>query len=93
MHRSRRRPSAACAHHAHHRPRARVRESDGHYSIAFGLTGYALSVSKKELLTGFFYNMAAGMVTNCVKLIPLGQQDGQQILFSLHPLIDELVTV
>ena len=47
-------------------------EAGGHYSIAFGLMGYALSVPKRELLTGFFYNMAAGMVTNCVKLVPPG---------------------
>jgi urease accessory protein len=25
------------------------------------------------------------MVTNCVKLVPLGQQEGQQILFALLP--------
>jgi len=40
---------------------------------------------------GFYYNAAAGMVTNSVKLIPLGQQDGQEILFSMQPLINELV--
>jgi urease accessory protein len=31
------------------------------------------------------------MVTNCVKLIPLGQQQGQALLFSIQPLIAELV--
>ncbi|MGB8192919.1 MAG: urease accessory UreF family protein, partial [Chitinophagaceae bacterium] len=36
------------------------------------------------------YNAAAGMVTNSVKLIPLGQQDGQQLLFSFHELIEKL---
>lgn len=64
---------------------------NGHYCIAFGLYAYALNISKGEALTGFYYNAAAGMVTNCVKLIPLGQQDGQQILFSLQELITELV--
>jgi urease accessory protein len=61
-----------------------------HYSIAFGLFGLALGISKIELLTGFYYNAAAGMVTNSVKLIPLGQKDGQEILFSLHSLMDNL---
>jgi urease accessory protein len=42
-------------------------------------------------LRGYYYNAAAGMVTNCVKLIPMGQQDGQVLLFSLQPLITELV--
>ena len=65
-------------------------KATGHHSIIFGLYGTMLGVSKKELLTGFFYNCAAAMVTNSVKLIPIGQQDGQEILFSLHELIIEL---
>ena len=63
----------------------------GHYSIVFGIFAQALQISKAEALTGFYYNAAVGMVTNCVKLIPLGQQDGQEILFSLQPLITGLV--
>lgn len=62
----------------------------GHYPIIFGLLAYMLQVSKKDALTGFYYNCAVGMVTNSVKLIPLGQQDGQEILFSLHQLISDL---
>jgi urease accessory protein len=65
-------------------------EISGHYCIAFGLLANVLDISKKEALAGFYYNAAVGFVTNCVKLIPLSQQDGQEILFSLHPLIDEL---
>ena len=64
----------------------------GHYCIAFGIICKSIAdINKKEALTGFYYNAAAGFVTNGVKLIPLGQQDGQEILFSLHPLINELV--
>jgi urease accessory protein len=61
-----------------------------HYPVAFGLYACSLGISKIEMLTGFYYNAAAGMVTNSVKLIPLGQKDGQEILFSLHSLIDDL---
>jgi urease accessory protein len=67
-------------------------ELSGHYSIVFGLYACAMAINKKEALTGFYYNAAVGMVINSVKLIPLGQQDGQEILFSLHHLINELVT-
>jgi len=63
----------------------------GHYCIAFGLYAQAMQIPKADALTGFYYNAAAGMVTNCVKLIPLGQQEGQELLFSLHPLIQQLV--
>ena len=66
------------------------KETSGNYCIAFGLFAHTLGLDKKEALTGFFYNAAAGFVTNCVKLIPLGQQDGQEILFSLFPLMQQL---
>ena len=69
----------------------KTQEAAGNYCIAFGLYSHAFGVDKKEALTGFYFNAAVGLVTNSVKLIPLGQQDGQQILFSLHPLITELV--
>ena len=69
----------------------RAQQAKGHYCIAFGVYAHALQVDKTAALTGFYYNAAVGMVTNCVKLIPLGQQDGQEILFSLQPLIQELV--
>jgi urease accessory protein len=64
----------------------------GHYAIVFGLYAFAFGIPKKEALAAFLYNAAVGMVTNSVKLVPLGQLDGQEILFSLHPLIEELAT-
>ncbi|MEO5564180.1 MAG: urease accessory protein UreF [Chitinophagaceae bacterium] len=63
----------------------------GHYCIAFGLYAQGLGVPKKQALTGFYYNAAAGFVTNSVKLVPLSQQHGQEILFSLHSLVEQLV--
>ncbi len=65
-------------------------EAAGHYSLVFGLYAFALNIQKQEALKAFYYNAASGMVTNSVKLIPLGQQDGQAILFSLKDLIEEL---
>jgi urease accessory protein len=68
-----------------------TREVLGHYSIVFGILAHCLNITKEEALGGFFYNAAAGMITNSVKLVPLGQQDGQELLFSLQLLITELV--
>ncbi len=62
----------------------------GHFCIAFGLLAHAMKINKEESLSGFYYNAATGFVTNAVKLVPLGQQDGQQMLMSLFPLIKEL---
>ena len=64
----------------------------GNYSVLFGLFASVLKIEKKGALTAFYYNAAVGMVTNCVKLIPLGQQDGQELLFSLQSLITELAS-
>jgi len=66
-------------------------EAFGHYCISFAILSHAMNIDKKQALTGFYYNAANAFVINSVKLIPLGQQDGQEILMSLFPLIDELV--
>lgn len=65
-------------------------EAFGHYCISFGILSYAMNIDKQQALTGFYYNAANGFITNSVKLIPLGQQDGQEILRSLFPFINEL---
>lgn len=67
------------------------RQLTGHYCIAFGIIACALQIPKEDALTGFYYNAAAGFVTNSVKLVPLSQQNGQELLFSLQPLITLLV--
>lgn len=67
-----------------------IQQSNGNYCIVFSLFAQAMKITKQDALYGFYYNAAAGFVTNCVKLIPLGQQDGQEILFSLLPVIQQL---
>jgi urease accessory protein len=82
-----------CAHEQLHRYAAAIqfKQASGHYCLAFGLVAHALGIPKQDALTGFYYSAAAGLVTNSVKLVPLSQQSGQEILFSLHELINELV--
>ncbi len=74
-----------------YRQQISLKKASGHYCIAFGLYAAALGIEKSDALHGFYYNAAAGFVTNCVKLIPLGQQSGQELLFSLQPLLKQLV--
>lgn len=69
----------------------RQQTATGHYCVAFGLLAHILGISRQDALTGFYYNAAAGLVTNSVKLVPLGQQQGQELLFSLQPLVQALV--
>lgn len=68
----------------------KTQQATGHYCIAFGIIAAALNIQKTEALTGFYYNAAVGFVTNSVKLVPLSQLSGQEILYTLHDLIDEL---
>jgi hypothetical protein len=62
-----------------------------HYCLVYGVYAAMLKIPLQEALTAYYYNAATGMVTNCVKLVPLGQQEGQQILFGLLSLLPELV--
>jgi urease accessory protein len=82
-----------CNNEEVHRYAAAVqsKQADGHYCLALGLIAHALGIPKQDALTGFYYSAASGFVTNSVKLVPLSQQNGQEILFSLDELITELV--
>jgi urease accessory protein len=66
------------------------KEATAHYCIAFGLYVQLLEIPLDEALFAFYYNAAIGMITNSVKLVPLGQLDGQDVLFELQPLIKKL---
>lgn len=64
----------------------------GQYSAAFGVFAADSRIPLEDVLTAFVYNQASGMVVNCAKLIPLGQIDGQKILFKMQSVIKEAVS-
>lgn len=72
--------------------RIKSAEADTHYCVVFGMIARLLNIPKRDALFAYYYNAAVGMVTNAVKLVPLGQLDGQDILFSLNSLLEELTT-
>jgi urease accessory protein len=65
------------------------REANSHYCIVFGVYAYLMKIPLYEALLGFYHTSVAGMITNAVKLVPLGQLDGQDILFSLYPVMEK----
>lgn len=83
-------PLSQCKLIAEYNALIQQQQANGNYCIAFGIIAQSMNITKLEALYGFYYNAAAGFVTNSVKLVPLGQQDGQEILFSLLPLIQQL---
>ncbi len=60
------------------------KEVYSHYCIMYGLFAAVMQIPLVEAMQAYYYNAAIGMVTNAVKLVPLGQLDGQDILYYLH---------
>ncbi|WP_089756412.1 urease accessory protein UreF [Chryseobacterium soldanellicola] len=67
------------------------KEANSHYCIVFGIYCSLMSIPLYEALLGFYYTSVAGIITNAVKLVPLGQLDGQDILFSLYSVMEKTV--
>lgn len=64
------------------------KRSEGHYCIVYGVYAVLLDIPLEEALYAFLYNAAVGMVTNAVKLVPLGQLDGQDVLHDMQKVIN-----
>jgi len=64
----------------------------GHYGVIYGVVTAVLEIASHQAIGSFLFNAAVSMVTNAVKLVPLGQMDGQEILFAVQQTIDELTT-
>lgn len=62
----------------------------GHYAVIYGIITALLKLDKEKATCAFLYNAAVGIITNAVKLVPLGQTDGQQIIYNVQPLIENL---
>ena len=57
----------------------------GNHAVAFGLVASALKVPESSMVQGYLYNVTAGWVSAALRLIPLGQSDGQRLLHDLAP--------
>src|SRR6478736_3593893 len=67
------------------------KKASGHYCILYGILASLMEIPLQEALYAFYYNAAVGMVTNAVKLVPLGQLDGQDVLYRLSSVMQKLV--
>ncbi len=66
------------------------KKMQGHYAVIYGIITALLKLDKEKATCAFLYNAAVGIITNAVKLVPLGQTDGQQIIYNVQPLIENL---
>jgi urease accessory protein len=62
----------------------------GHHPIVFGMTGGILGWDTLEMTGAFLYSTSAALVGAALRLLPLGQLAGQNILWNLRPLIASL---
>lgn len=63
----------------------------GNHAVIYGLIAWVIGLGESEAALGFVYTSTAGMVNNAVRLIPLGQNDGQWVLLSLAGVIRKAV--
>ena len=55
-------------------------QTPGHMAVSLGLTLAAAGWSKEDSIAAFLYQTATGFVAAAMKLMPLGQREGQRLL-------------
>ncbi len=62
----------------------------GHLAVTVGLTLAAAGWSKEDTIAAFLYQTATGFVAAAMKLLPLGQREGQRLLESWLEVIEQI---
>ncbi|MCX7593390.1 MAG: urease accessory protein UreF [Fischerella sp.] len=57
------------------------------YAIAFGIAAAYWQINIQAAVLGYLHSWASNLITAGVKLIPLGQTSGQQLLLEIQPLL------
>jgi len=67
-----------------YRQQIRDKRAFGHPAVVFTIAGYQLQVEKETTILYYLYSTIIGLVQNAVRAIPLGQTDGQQIVYQFQ---------
>lgn len=59
------------------------------YAIAFGIVVAYWDINIQAAILGYLHSWVSNLITAGVKLIPIGQTAGQQLLLNLQPLISD----
>jgi urease accessory protein len=59
----------------------------GHHAVAFGMAAGVFGWDGEAAATGFLYSTASLLVGAALRLLPMGQTEGQRVLWRLHPVI------
>ncbi len=59
------------------------------FAVAFGIAAAAWQIDRASANLGYLHSWTANLVNASVRLIPLGQTQGQQLLLSLYPQLEQ----
>ncbi|MBM4133473.1 MAG: hypothetical protein FJ245_06870 [Nitrospira sp.] len=62
----------------------------GHLAVALGLVLGEAGWTREQTVTAFLYQQSVGFVSASLKLLPIGQREGQRLLASWAPMISRL---
>ena len=65
-------------------------QTPGHLAVTVGLTLAAAGWSKEDTIAAFLYHTATGYVAAAMKLLPIGQREGQRLLESWLEVIEPI---
>jgi urease accessory protein len=63
----------------------------GHHALVFGLVAQHLGGDLESTLLAYLYTVLTGLVAAALRLVPLGQSEGQYLLHALAPLSGDLI--
>ncbi|HEY7206088.1 MAG TPA: urease accessory protein UreF [Methylomirabilota bacterium] len=64
--------------------------TSGHHAVAFGMVAGTLGWDAQAAAIAFLYSTTALLVGAALRLLPMGQVEGQGVLWSLHPVIERV---
>lgn len=62
----------------------------GHHAVAYGLASAALGWEAEWAATAYLYSTTALLVGAALRLLTMGQMEGQRVLWGLHPVIERV---
>ena len=65
-------------------------QTPGHVAVTMGLTLAAAGWSKADSIAAFLYQVSTGYVAAAMKLLPVGQREGQRLLDSWFEVIERV---
>lgn len=68
-----------------------VKEVGVSHSVVYGVFCACAGIDFLDTLSNYLYGQTSAHITNCVKLIPLSQTQGQQILYECHELFEKIL--